>query len=220
MGFDLRVESRFRNAALWRCLNDEFGYAARQIQAEHGGQGQLPLIRAASDLTGTSRGLISAWLNLRWCPYRKSGQPTEEAAKFAAFVDYDVYELFPTSLYQLKLPNLVVREYKSMELLSLEEAKAELPLLPGPDEPPASAIRIVDEALLDLRPREEKILRMRFGLDGEPRSLREVGEHFGVGPERVRQIEAKALRKLRHPDRSGPLRECLSESINREVGCP
>ena len=61
-----------------------------------------------------------------------------------------------------------------------------------------------------LTPREEKVLRLRFGLeDGRPRTLEEVGKEFSVTRERIRQIEAKALRKLRHPSRSKKLRDFL-----------
>jgi RNA polymerase primary sigma factor len=66
----------------------------------------------------------------------------------------------------------------------------------------ASELREVsDEALSTLTPREEKIVRMRFGLDrsGEARTLEEIGAFFGVSRERIRQIESKALKKLRHP---------------------
>lgn len=55
----------------------------------------------------------------------------------------------------------------------------------------------------DLTPREERVLRLRYGLDdNKPRTLEEVGREFGVTRERIRQIEAKAIRKLRHPNRS------------------
>ena len=66
----------------------------------------------------------------------------------------------------------------------------------------------LNEVLLELTDREEKVLRLRFGLDdGRTRTLEEVGQLFGVTRERIRQIEAKALRKLRHPNRSKRLRE-------------
>jgi len=65
-----------------------------------------------------------------------------------------------------------------------------------------------------LSPREERIIRMRFGFeDGNPRTLEEVGQVFAVTRERIRQIEAKALRKLRHPSRSGLVRTFLEGSL-------
>jgi RNA polymerase primary sigma factor len=66
--------------------------------------------------------------------------------------------------------------------------------------------------LRTLSPREEKIIRMRFGIeDGSERTLEEVGQSFGVTRERIRQIEAKALRKLRHPSRSGKLKSLFDD---------
>ena len=68
----------------------------------------------------------------------------------------------------------------------------------------------IDEVLLTLKPREARILKLRFGLeDGRSRTLEEVGNEFNVTRERIRQIEAKALRKLRHPSRSRKLRGYL-----------
>ena len=65
----------------------------------------------------------------------------------------------------------------------------------------------VGEALSQLNDREQQVVKMRFGLeDGEMRTLEEVGREFGVTRERIRQIEAKALRKLRHPSRSKRLK--------------
>ncbi len=70
---------------------------------------------------------------------------------------------------------------------------------------------ITDEVLRTLTPREEKVIKMRFGLGttGSEHTLEEVGQHFAVTRERIRQIEAKALRKLRHPSRSRKLKAFL-----------
>ena len=83
---------------------------------------------------------------------------------------------------------------------------------PAPAE--AAAFTLLKEQLLDvldtLTDREKKVLKLRFGLDdGRARTLEEVGKEFQVTRERIRQIEAKALRKLRHPSRSKKLRDYL-----------
>ncbi|MFA6004815.1 MAG: sigma-70 family RNA polymerase sigma factor, partial [Elusimicrobiota bacterium] len=68
----------------------------------------------------------------------------------------------------------------------------------------------VEKVLATLTDREAKIIKLRFGIDsGYPRTLEEVGRIFRVTRERVRQIEAKAIRKLRHPSRSKSLRDYL-----------
>ena len=68
----------------------------------------------------------------------------------------------------------------------------------------------LNEVLHTLTPREEQVLKLRFGLmDGRPRTLEEVGKEFHITRERIRQIEAKALRKLRHPSRSKRLKDYL-----------
>ena len=83
---------------------------------------------------------------------------------------------------------------------------------PAPAE--AASFTLMKEQLMNvldtLTPREEKVLRLRFGLDdGKARTLEEVGKEFNVTRERIRQIEAKALRKLRHPSRSKKLKDFL-----------
>ena len=86
----------------------------------------------------------------------------------------------------------------------------------GASEPAeVASFTLLKEQLVDvmstLTPREEKVLRLRFGIeDGRSRTLEEVGKEFNVTRERIRQIEAKALRKLRHPSRSKKLKDFLS----------
>ena len=84
---------------------------------------------------------------------------------------------------------------------------------PAPAE--AASFALLKEQLIEvlstLTEREEKVLRLRFGLDdGRARTLEEVGKEFNVTRERIRQIEAKALRKLRHPSRSKKLKDYLT----------
>ena len=88
--------------------------------------------------------------------------------------------------------------------------------LDSPEAPAeAAAFTLLKEQLMDvldtLTPREEKVLKLRFGIeDGRTRTLEEVGKEFNVTRERIRQIEAKALRKLRHPSRSKKLKDFLN----------
>ena len=112
----------------------------------------------------------------------------------------------------------VAQEPVSLETPIGEEEDSHLgDFIPDDDTPaPADAASHIllreqlSEVLHTLTPREEKVLRLRFGLeDGRSRTLEEVGREFNVTRERIRQIEAKALRKLRHPSRSKKLRDFL-----------
>ena len=112
----------------------------------------------------------------------------------------------------------VAQEPVSLETPIGEEEDSHLgDFIPDEDAPvPAEAAshtllkEQLSTVLGSLTPREEKVLRLRFGLeDGRPRTLEEVGHEFEVTRERIRQIEAKALRKLRHPSRSKKLRDFL-----------
>ena len=123
-----------------------------------------------------------------------------------------------------KKPNSALRKVARVRLLSLihicEEEDAHLEDFIQDEEAGVP----VDEAgrellrrelanvLKSLTPREERVLTLRFGLeDGQARTLEELGKEFNVTRERIRQIEAKALRKLRHPSRAKRLRDYLEE---------
>ncbi len=124
--------------------------------------------------------------------------------------------------------NMSVEKVREIMKISQEPVSLETPIgeeedshlgdfIPDDDAPApaeAAAFMLLKEQLIDvldtLTPREEKVLRLRFGLDdGRARTLEEVGREFNVTRERIRQIEAKALRKLRHPSRSKKLKDYL-----------
>ena len=95
--------------------------------------------------------------------------------------------------------NLPVERVREIQKISQEPVSLETPI----------GEQLV-EVLGTLTEREQKVLRLRFGLDdGRARTLEEVGKEFNVTRERIRQIEAKALRKLRHPSRSRKLKDYL-----------
>ena len=109
------------------------------------------------------------------------------------------------------------KQYIAMQKDNIEILKYTKDFIPDDDAPApaeAAAFTMLKEQLINvldtLTPREEKVLRLRFGLDdGRARTLEEVGKEFNVTRERIRQIEAKALRKLRHPSRSKKLKDYL-----------
>ena len=118
-----------------------------------------------------------------------------------------VRDLMRISLDPLSLDSPVGEEDESNLADFIEDANADTPADAATR---AMLHQAVEEVLGELSDREQDIVRMRFGLDGsQARTLEEVGREFGVTRERVRQIEAKTLAKLRHPHRSQRLREFL-----------
>ena len=134
----------------------------------------------------------------------------------------------PTPEELAKELNMSIEKVREISKISQEPVSLETPIgeeedshlgdfiedhdAPAPSE--AASFVLLKEQLVDvlktLTPREEKVLRLRFGLDdGRQRTLEEVGHEFDVTRERIRQIEAKALRKLRHPSRSKKLKDYL-----------
>jgi RNA polymerase primary sigma factor len=136
-------------------------------------------------------------------------RPTaEEIAQEMGLKPHKVRWMLKVSRHPLSL-ELPVGEDKDIELGAfIEDDHAPTPS----EEANASMLRDeMDEALSTLTPREARILRLRFGLkDGRNYTLKEIGEKFDLTRERIRQIERKALRRLRHPRRSRRLRAFLS----------
>lgn len=134
----------------------------------------------------------------------------------------------PTHEELAKELNMSIEKVREISKISQEPVSLETPIgeeedshlgdfIPDDDAPApsdAASFVLLKEQLVDvlktLTPREEKVLKLRFGLDdGRQRTLEEVGKEFNVTRERIRQIEAKALRKLRHPSRSKKLKDYL-----------
>jgi RNA polymerase primary sigma factor len=138
----------------------------------------------------------------------KGRKPTEEEIALAMEVSITkLREIVKVAQEPISLETPIGKEEDSRLGDFIEDREAETP---------ASSVtqELLREDIIDvmasLSPRERDVLRLRFGLDdGRQRTLEEVGQLFGVTRERIRQIEAKALRKLRHPNRSRRLREYI-----------
>jgi RNA polymerase sigma factor (sigma-70 family) len=131
--------------------------------------------------------------------------------------------LLPTDLWTSEQLMLRLRRNTAQRSVSADGMRAALGMnaeemleLMKPDDPDEivlkhEMVKVVEEQLSSLTSRETLVLRMRFGIGSDEHTLEEVGEKLRVGRERIRQIEAKALRKLKHPSRVEELRQLLPE---------
>jgi len=131
--------------------------------------------------------------------------------------------LLPTDLWTTEQLTLKLKRNSAQRDVSSEGMRAALGMhaeelleLMRPDAPDEAVLKhemvsVVEEQLESLTPREALVLRMRYGIGCEEHTLDEVGEKFDVTKERIRQIEAKALRHLKHPSRSDTLRQLLPD---------
>ena len=142
----------------------------------------------------------------------------EDMAKIAGYFRQPVSNLFPDALLAAMEAGVFDRRYIELtapEIISLTEAQHLRLTYDGEgrmiDEISRKELRErIDEVLETLEPRFREVLRLRFGLDdGVSKTLEDVGSYFNVTKERIRQIEAKALRFLRHPRRSRRLKDYL-----------
>jgi RNA polymerase primary sigma factor len=137
-------------------------------------------------------------------------EPTlDELADRCALPPDRVLQILGISQDPLSLDSPVGEEDDSNLADFIEDASAEAPADVATRR---MLVRAVEEALAELSEREQEVVKMRFGLiDGQAKTLEEVGREFGVTRERIRQIEAKTLAKLRHPQRSQKLKEFLED---------
>ena len=143
-------------------------------------------------------------------------EPTEEELAYGMGITVDkVQELKKISQQPVSLESPIGEEEDSHLGDFVEDKNATAPLEAASE---AMFRNEVEDILATLRPRERRVVQLRFGLvDDEPRTLEEVGRRMGLTRERIRQIEATALRKLRHPSRSKVLRDYTEDRDHERV---
>ena len=189
--FDFTKGFRFSTYATWwirQSITRAIADQARTIRVP------VHMVETINKLTRVTRTLI-----------QKLGRDptTSEIAAAMGVSEERVMEIQRIAMDPISLETTIGDEEDSKISDFIEDETAQSPL-------EAAAQKLLREQLLSvietLTPREQKVIRMRYGLDNShPRTLEEVGKEFNVTRERIRQIEAKALRKLRHPNRSKKL---------------
>jgi RNA polymerase primary sigma factor len=193
--FDYRKGYKFSTYATWwirQALTRAIADQARTIRIP------VHMVETINRLLKTSRRLAQEF----------GREPTSvEIAKEMEISSDKVREIVKVSQLPISLESPIGEEEDSPLGNSIEDRNA----LPPVDAASKQLLKEQIEDVLDtLTPREQRVLQLRFGLeDGRSRTLEEVGKEFNVTRERIRQIEAKALRKLRHPSRSRKLKDYL-----------
>jgi RNA polymerase sigma factor (sigma-70 family) len=174
--------------------------------------------RALAQAVGVEPAVYGALEALKRSPYCKSGAWTVAATRLATYFRTVEEELFPAGVLHVK-KHEVVRTIDEADIGNLlTDHQQQMRLLPDAQLEEVEMKEDVHKALETLSNREEKILRMRFGIgekDGD-HTLEEVAKDFEVSRDRIRQIEARALRKLHHPSRSKQLRQYVQPSKDDE----
>jgi RNA polymerase sigma factor (sigma-70 family) len=172
---------------------------------------QLGLSQAMlAELAGINLNLYSGLERIRVSPIcKKTGTWRAGVSRLVDYLEVSAEELFPEAVQRLE-QSQAVKKLDATDIPALLSGHQERLLLSGPDDQlvERELLEATEQALGSLSDRERSILRMRF-VDGM--SLREIGNEEGVGSERIRQIEAEALRKLRHPNRSRLLKPFVKE---------
>ena len=193
--YDYTKGFRFSTYATWwirQAITRAIADQARTIRIP------VHMVETINKLTRTTRMLVQE--------YGRDPTP-EEISREMGLPEYRVREIQRIALDPVSFETPIGEEEDSHLGDFIEDGNA-----PSPQE--KATFTLLKEQLVSildtLTPREEMVLRLRYGIDdGHPRTLEEVGKEFGVTRERIRQIEAKALRKLRHPSRSKKLKDYI-----------
>lgn len=168
-----------------------------------------------ADAIGIAYATYGAYEGMTKDPFKKGGDELKDTAKkICHFFDEQPDVLWPESIRAVERREVVRRmDMEGMGLLVSSHTQT-CALMPSVHVEKDDLCREISTVFKTLTPREEEILSYRFGLFGYPQmELGELGEKEGVGRERIRQIEAKALRKIRHRSRVGVLREFIEDDF-------
>lgn len=187
---DYRIDIAVRNANIFRAMR------AKGIET-------------AADLskaTGVSNSNIGMLINMKISPYRESdGELRSWVARICEFLNVMPCDLFSEEQLTPLETNKSYYEVSAEQMFALVGSEDAIAQIEQGD-----MRQLVAESMNNmLTPREERVVRMRYGFDTTEMTLEEVSKELGICRSRVRQIEAKALRKLRHENYSGPLREYI-----------
>jgi RNA polymerase sigma factor (sigma-70 family) len=193
---DYRVQIKVRNARLLRAI-EQAGHQPGQIFA-----GKVGI---------SYTGHLLPYINLKRTPFDENGDLRPCAEMLCVFLNRLPDELWSEEHRYPLVTNAVEIELSATsvyELLSRPASCAD----PSSLLEKKQAVQAVDALLETLTPREAEVLRLRHGIDGEPMNLEEMAKAKGCSRERIRQIEAKALRKLRAPARRTALMDIVVEA--------
>lgn len=198
--FEIAVKARAKHGLIYKYMT------------EHG----LTWLEMAEKI-GISTGTFSKIIHFRWAP-TENYQNKEVAKKLCNFFHCNLEEILPNELAQQIKNNSEIAEllqeeqtvYKEVdvEYLSYDEAPQSILAYQENFNKQIDFRETIEKVLKTLTPREERIIKLRFGIGDEvEHTLEEVGKEFGVTRDRIRQIEEKAIRKLKHPARLRNLKE-------------
>ena len=197
---DIRIDIKVRNNRLVTLIEEQYDNVSQFCKAYN-----------------FSQRVVGDYCNLKESPLKSL--KTQEVAgwKSSALKIADVLGVLPDEIWPEHMQELKLTVNKGFTTVSSDMVNTLLgsdrradPLLMYEEE---QCVDLLTRAVEQLTAREQKVLAMRFGLNGEePSTLSQIGDVFGIGPQRVLQIEAKALRKLRHPKRSEVLEDFVLEA--------
>lgn len=204
----LRLELRTKNNRLWTAINERWGH------------GSYRGMRACAEALGLTPSQIGSLVNLQQSPYLKTSDGKVVLRKGAQVLCDALHmfaeDLFPRSLYSGVMPKRVlVATVAPEQFAALSSHDTRHLITDGAETLDQSVLGTelklaIAESLHSLTPGEERVIRARFGMDGPEQTLKEISIKKNLTTERIRQIEKKALRKLRHPSRSKALKGFIS----------